>query len=386
MTGDDKAKPSEAEMLLQEKDRHVVVRAHEIPLSAHNKAVTCIQFNHEGDLLLSSSKDTNCSACAWHTRNGELLGSFTTVGKGTRNYDSANGAIAVNRYSTMVATASTGEDVMLWSLQTGDNLAKISRPPVSMSSVAFSYGDDKLLTACKGRGMSKSAVLIYNLPFTPPKVGQDIEPVKTEFNPVVEHELESKEEKISWATWGPTNDSVYFAVGNTLRILDVETNTVVLSKEIHDAEGPGEGMINRFKFAPDYLTLATASTDGWAKLVDFRDLTVIQGYHSGEPVNDVSISPIADHVVLGGGLDAQMVTTQGGASTFDVKVFHKVRGTQLGQISKRHFGTITAMSLTPDGRGLASGAADGFIKLFRFDEKYDSAIGRVPIWSLKQAN
>lgn len=161
-----------------------------------------------------------------------------------------------------------------------------------------------------------------------------------------------------------------------MHIFDVEREKVIRSREIHSS-----GIINRFNFDRDYLTLATASTDCTAVLLDYKDLNPIQVYKSDVPVNDVSISPNADHVILGGGIEAAAVTTQGGQSTFEVKFYHKVHGTQLGQL-RCHFGTITALTFHPDGRGFASASYDGIIKLFRFDKNYITSPGAEQVWTL----
>lgn len=345
-----------------------------LALHGHMKGVTMLQFNRDGDMLFSSSRDTNCSVCGWYTKNGKLLGSYTTVGTDSkRTYDPAMVALDCNRQSTLLATASAGEETMIWSVETGALLGTIGRSMSSGSSVGFSHDDRQLMVATKGRSSTMSSIALYNLPFSVPPVGEDIAPAKTSFNPTFTHEIE---EKITWASWGPTNQHIYYCEGGFMNILDVEVNKVVRSKEIHE-----DGQINRFKFDKDYLTLATAGEDCRACLLDHRDLTIMQTYESDVPINDISISPKSDHVILGGGMDAAAVTTQGGQSTFDIKFYHKVHGNQLGQL-RCHFGTITAMSFHPDGRGFASASYDGLIKLFRFDENYGNAPGANPVWTL----
>lgn len=347
-----------------------------VGLHGHMKGVTTLKFNRDGDLLFSSSKDTNCSACCWHTKTGQLLGSYTTVGQVPgRTYDSAMMSLDVNRESTLLATANSGEEVMLWSVETGALLGSVSRSMCSGVSVGFSHDDTKMMVATKGRSSTRSAIQVYNVPYAVPKDGGDIAPVKTPLSVFSNYETP---DSITWASWGPTDRTIYYSESGFMHILDVETSQVIRSREIH-----GEGdVINRFSWDPNYLCLATASTDKTAHLLDYRDFSEIQVYQSDVPVNDVSISPNADHVILGGGMDAAAVTTQGGETRFEVKFFHKVHGHQLGQL-RCHFGTITAMSFHPDGRGFASASYDGLIKMFRFGDTYDSAPGAKPIWTLR---
>lgn len=351
-----------------------------VALHGHMKGVTTLKFSVDGDMLFSSSRDTDCCACSWYSREGphfgEMLGSYSTTETTGRSFDPAMVALDVNRQCTLMAAASAGEDTAIWSVETGKQLASMSRDMSSGSSVGFSHDDSLLMVASKGRSSTRSAIQLYNLTFNVPPIGQDIALPKTAFNPTFEYEADEGE-VITCAAWGPTNDTIYFSEGGFIHILDVERGVVVRSKEVHPTYE-----INKFKFDNNYLTLATASTDNTAKLLDHRDLNIMQTYQSDVPVNDVSINPHSDHVILGGGMDAAAVTTQGGQTTFEVKFYHKVHGTQLGQL-KCHFGTITAMSFFPDGNGFASASYDGLIKMYRFDEAYKRALGGKSIWTLE---
>lgn len=66
-----------------------------------------------------------------------------------------------------------------------------------------------------------------------------------------------------------------------------------------------------------FSTLQLCSTD---------DLSVLKTFKTERPVNSASISPLKEHVVLGGGQEAKDVTmTAGKAGKFDAKFFHVVR-------------------------------------------------------------
>lgn len=82
---------------------------------------------------------------------------------------------------------------MIWSVETGVLLGTISRSMSSGASVGFSHDDRLLMVATKGRANTKSAIELYNLPFTIPGVGEDIAPAKTKFNPTFTHELDDNE-------------------------------------------------------------------------------------------------------------------------------------------------------------------------------------------------
>lgn len=55
-----------------------------------------------------------------------------------------------------------------------------------------------------------------------------------------------------------------------------------------------------------------------------------------------------------------MTTTASAAGKFEVRFYHLVFGTELGRV-KGHFGPVNTCAFSPDGRGFASGAEDGYV-------------------------
>ncbi|KAF2551287.1 hypothetical protein F2Q68_00036354 [Brassica cretica] len=109
-----------------------------------------------------------------------------------------------------------------------------------------------------------------------------------------------------------------------------------------------------------------------AQLWDMRTLTLIKTYTSGVPVNAVSMSPLLDHVVIGGGQDASAVTTTDHrAGNFEAKFYDKILQEEIGGV-KGHFGPINALAFNPDGRSFSSGGEDGYVRLHHFDSDYFS--------------
>lgn len=54
---------------------------------------------------------------------------------------------------------------------------------------------------------------------------------------------------------------------------------------------------------------------------------------------------------------------------FDAKVYHLIFEDEFGRI-KGHFGPINTLAIHPDGRSLATGSEDGFVRLNVFDDDY----------------
>ena len=93
-------------------------------------------------------------------------------------------------------------------------------------------------------------------------------------------------------------------------------------------------------------------------------------YKTERPVNSASISPIRDHVILGGGQEAMEVTTTATRSgKFEARLFHLIFEEEFGRI-KGHFGPINSIAFHPDGQSYASGGEDGYVRVQSFDPSY----------------
>jgi translation initiation factor 3 subunit I len=329
-----------------------------IPLvfHGHNKPVTAVRFNDEGDLLFTASKDGNI--CVYRTDDGERVGTY----KGHKSILD----LGINHSTTLMASAGMDFKTNIWDIESGRLLDSI--PSESMvRCVAFSHDDSMMFTCTDGMREVKPAISFYNLP----GVLHHGQSASTKYNPCIEHK---SSEKIMYAVWGPTNDHVYFGSDDgSVCVLDVETQTEVLSVIPHAKE------VRRVNFDKNYHTLVTASADKTAMLLDMRTLKTITTYRADYPVNDASISPLGDHVLLAGGTEAVDVTTTGGEDKFGVRFYHKVYSDFLGQIFC-HFGTIHRVAFHPDGKGFATGAEDGFAKLHMFEPSYFKSPGAQPSW------
>lgn len=124
----------------------------------------------------------------------------------------------------------------------------------------------------------------------------------------------------------------------------------------------------------DMTMFVTASKDTTAKLFDVESLACLKQYKTERPVNSAAISPIYDHVVLGGGQEAMDVTTTSTrAGKFDSRFFHLVYEEEFARL-KGHFGPINSLAFHPDGKSYASGGEDGFVRIQTFDQNYHELV------------
>merc|ERR1712098_224958 len=125
--------------------------------------------------------------------------------------------------------------------------------------------------------------------------------------------------------------------------------------------------ITDMQTSKDGSMLITASKDCTSMLFDADELTPLKKYVTERPVNSASLSPIYDHVVLGGGQDAMDVTTTSTrVGKFEARFFHMIFEEEFGRV-KGHFGPINSVQFHPDGRGYASGGEDGYVRVHQFD-------------------
>lgn len=145
---------------------------------------------------------------------------------------------------------------------------------------------------------------------------------------------------------------------------DVETGKEVARRKAHTDR------VNRLNFNRDKSMFITASRDCSAKLMDPNTLEVVKVYKTERPVNGAVISPTHPHILLGGGQDAQNVTTTSAAQgKFETRFFHMIYQEEFARV-RGHFGPINALDVHPFGRSFASGSEDGFIRLHHFDLNY----------------
>ncbi|CAD6221053.1 unnamed protein product [Miscanthus lutarioriparius] len=283
-----------------------------ILMKGHERPLTFLRYNRDGDLLFSCAKDH--TPTVWYADNGDRLGTY-------RGHNGAVWTCDVSRDSARLITGSADQTAKLWEVSTGrsSSASASTRPPETEESAL-------VITGIKGR--------------------------------------------INRAVWGPLNRTIITAGEDaTIRIWDSETGQLLKES---DKESGHQKTITSLSKSLDWSHFITGSLDKSAKLWDTRTLTLIKTYVTERPVNAVDISPTHDTVVLGGGQDAMNVTmTDRRAGKFEAKFYHKILQEEIGGV-KGHFGPINALAFNPDGRSFSSGGEDGYVRLHHFDSDYFS--------------
>lgn len=318
-------------------------------LQGHERPITSIQFNYDGDLLFTASKDLVPSM--WRTENGERIGTFN-------GHKGAIWDLDCDRFSTRLLTASADATCKLWVCQTGECLHTfVHRGPVR--GVAWADGSKMFATISDPFVEHNAKIMIFDCPpgaaeyADAPRVEIDIPKVGNKrVNPT----------NIKWTAF---NEALLVAFDNgVIKLYDPSNGDLIDEIVAHEKK------INRLRFNREKTLFITSSADFTARLFDAVDLKQLKEYKTDRPVNDAVISEHKDHILLGGGQEAMSVTTTSGkVGKFETRFFHLVYEEEFGCV-KGHFGPINALDINPNGRCYASGAEDGYVRLHHFDQDY----------------
>ncbi|XP_077991124.1 eukaryotic translation initiation factor 3 subunit I-like [Glandiceps talaboti] len=315
-----------------------------ILLHGHERSITQIKYNREGDLLFSSAKDHQPNV--WYSLNGERLGSFV-------GHTGAVWTIDVSWDSTRVVTGAADNSCRLWDCQTGKQLAKIDTK-TAVRTCGFTYsGQELFFTTDKQMGY-ECEMFFY-----------DIRDPRQMSNGEAYLTVPMDMPKVTSAIWGPLDE--YLITGHEDGALchwDAKSGERILSVKEHARN------INDIQSSKDLGMLITASKDNTSKLFDTATLKHMKTYKTERNVNSAAISPIRNHVVVGGGQEAMEVTTTSTrVGKFDARFFHLVFEDEFGRV-KGHFGPINSVAFHPDGKSYSSGGEDGYIRVHNFDPQY----------------
>lgn len=316
-------------------------------MKGHERPLTFLRYNRDGDLIFSCAKDL--TPTVWFADNGERLGTY-------RGHNGAVWCCDVSRDSTRLITGCADTTVKIWTVKTAEQLYTFNFAAPARA-VEFSIGD-------------KLAVITTD-PFMEQKPAIHVKRIAKDISEQTQESvltLTGPQGRINRAVWGPLNRTIISAGEDTvIRIWDSETGALLKESDKEDGH---QKPVTSLSKSSDGSHFITGSADKSAKLWDSRTLTLLKTYRMEAPVNACALSPLLDHVVIGGGQEASHVTTTGHrAGKFEAKFFHKILEEEIGGV-KGHFGPINALAFNPDGKSFVSGGEDGYVRLHHFDQDY----------------
>jgi len=343
---------------------HPRVKSEMLPilLKGHERSITTVKYNADGDLLFSAAKDK--TATLWNSETGERIGTYG-------NHKGAIWDLDPSWDSEYLVTACADGNARLFETCTGRYICRMpGKGPVR----AVTWGDNNELFATASdpfHRIEKGVISIFRFPseetladVTP---GDDPTPCQLYEREI---EVESLNDRATCLAWSMGNEHLIVGFdGGGMILYDVETGTPIIRKD-DAATKIHTGRINRLAFNSDKSLMISASADMSAKLIDPNTLDVVRTYKTSVPVNGAVIVPNKPHIILGGGQEAMNVTTTSASQgKFESKFFHMVYGDEFGRV-KGHFGPINALAVHPYGNSYASGSEDGYIRLHHFDSGY----------------
>ena len=253
----------------------------------------------------------------------------------------------------MLLTGAGDSTCRLWDIRSGAELFAF-RYNEPCRAVKFSIGERMAALSTDPFMNSVSSIKIVNI----------AEDIADQTDDVV-RTLTGPRGRITRLHWIDLNRTLISASEDGfVRRWDVETGKLLQEEALHEKQ------VNDLQMSADGTHFVTASADRTAKLVDTQTLEVLKTYSSQVPINSAAVSPIFDHVLIGGGQDAAMVTTTSSrAGYFEARFFNKILEDEFANV-RGHFGPINAVAFSPDGTVFASGGEEGYVRLHHLDADY----------------
>ncbi|KIO05317.1 hypothetical protein M404DRAFT_15355 [Pisolithus tinctorius Marx 270] len=325
-------------------------RTRPILLQGHERSLTQIRFNNEGDLLFSCSKDHIINV--WFSHNGERLGT----------YDGHNGTIwttDVDSQSKYLVSGSADNTLRLWNVSNGKCLY-VWEFPTAVKRVAFSDDDEKVVCITEQRMGHQGAVRVFKINRDGDGTNQSLEPEHM-FHPV------GSKATVCAFTYKPSLIVTGHESGK-VALFDVVSGTEVLNNERAHMDS-----VTDLQLSLDRTYFITSSKDKTARLHDTKTLRVLKTFSTETPLNSAALAPNKPYILIGGGQEAMQVTTTSlRQGKFETRFWHKIFEEEIGRV-KGHFGPINTIAVHPAGTSYASGGEDGFVRVHHFDESYFKA-------------
>lgn len=313
-----------------------------ILLQGHERAITQIKYNRDGDLLFSAAKDKKPNV--WFSINGERLGTYN-------GHNGAVWCIDIDWQTVNFMSGSADATCRIWDAQTSACKHSFEfRNPIR--SCGFSYSGNIIMYTTDSTLGEKCHIVIRDL--------------RAPADPVKQMDVSSQKlSKVTSSIWGPLEDTI---------ITGHETGELALwdlrkGGEMSIKTRPHSKQVMDLQRDRDSACFISASKDFTSKLFDIDSLRELKTYKTEKPVNSAAISPIRDHVLLGGGQEAIDAALYSKSGKFEARFFHLIFEEEFARV-RDHFGPINNVAFHPDGKSYSSGGEDGFIRVHYFDPTY----------------
>jgi len=315
-----------------------------ILLQGHQRSITQIKYNREGDLLFSSAKDKNPNV--WFALNGERLGTYN-------GHNGAVWCIDVDYQTENFMSGAADNTCKIWDVQTGQvkhNFVCAN----AVRSCEFSYSGNLAMYTTDSTLRENCYIIVRDL-----RLPETMDPIK-------KIDITSQKfTKITSSIWGSLDDTIITGhEGGDLMLWDMRKENELVHKT-----KPHTRQVMNLQKDPHSTCVISASKDCTSRLFDVETLKELKMYKTEKPVNSAAISPDRDHVLLGGGQEAVDAAVHSRSGKFEARFFHLIFEEEFARV-RDHFGPINSVAYHPDGKSYSSGGEDGFIIVHYFDQPY----------------
>jgi translation initiation factor 3 subunit I len=327
-------------------------------LHIHERPVTLVKFNYDGDFFVTSAKDGEC--CLMRADTCERVGTYNIPGDRSAVY-----AVDITLDSRYVVTAKSDGKMVFYTFE-GEKVQAVQHGGV-MKFAEWNQkpGDQNFVVTCNDKMKSSTDPVPNRI------MVWQFQPLKKVLS--IDKELPMAATKVKWGPFDETLVSI-FEEGMII-IWDAEKGTKVHQMEAH------RGPVTNINFTEDRMLMISCGKDQTAKLWSMdEEYEQIQVYETDRPLNDAAISPLYNmekdakyHILMGGGQDAKDVTTTASSSgKFEAVLWHMVYCEEIGSI-KGHFGPMNTVAWRRDGKGFVTGGEDGYVRVHMMDKEYFSS-------------
>jgi len=325
-------------------------------LHIHERPLTLVKFNYDGDFFLTCAKDGE--VCLIRTDTCERVGTYNPIGEKA----GAIFAVDITIDCQHIVTASADGKLIFYNFE-GQQVAQLNHGGI-LKYVEWNQkpGAQNLVCTCNDKFKSSADGLVPNRIMV-----WQFEPSKRLLS--IDDALPMKATKVKWGPFDETLVSIFEE--GTVIIWDASNGKQLKLIQAHSTAVTG------MNFSEDRMLMITSSKDMTAKLWAMDEYECVKTYKTDRPLNDAAISPLYTaeegakfHILMGGGQDAKDVTTTAGSSgKFEALLWHMVYAEEIGTV-KGHFGPMNTLAWFRDGKGFVTGGEDGYVRVHHFDPDY----------------
>lgn len=217
-------------------------------MKGHGRPVTCVKFNKDGDLLVTSAKDM--VPTLWRTNTGERLGTYNGHTGAVNSFDMYDD-------SSRLITGSADNTANLWDMEKGEILFTWRfKCPVRAVAISPTKKHVALVTSMLMKQVPEIHIMELH---DDPAMMKDAAIMS----------MKGPEQTITHAVWTATGEEIIGgSEDGTVRKWELETGLQTHCVQEH------KKAINDLQLSADGLQFLTASADTTAKLWDVQDMKV----------------------------------------------------------------------------------------------------------------